>query len=70
VLAFAPEKESTLPPPPELEGLLSVGASSRGMYSARMLRTEGKEERRGEGRMRPETDLEGKAGKSRISGPH
>ncbi len=41
VLALEAEKESMLPVPPVLAGLLSAGASSRGMYSARMDRTEG-----------------------------
>lgn len=49
VLALEAEKESMLPMPPVLAGLLSAGASSRGMYSAKMDRTEEREGERREG---------------------
>lgn len=49
LFALEPEKESTLPPPAVVDGLLSPGASSRGMYSAKMERT-GAHDEEGRGR--------------------
>jgi hypothetical protein len=49
LFALEPEKESTLPPPAVVEGLLSPGASSRGMYSAKIERT-GAHDEEGKGR--------------------